>query len=148
MLIHTEIFKNNIMAIQITEDWTIELGNKGSLKERLVVDTPVIQLPRDGVTNPKIVVHLRRQEYDPITNEIVKDVTDGYDIVRGRLRKYHDGTLMPKLDAQGNIVYEDDGVTPVLGRDDSYERVIYALENGLFTKQTLIDGIKEYYKID
>ena len=135
------------MSFTITEDWTIEAGvdTTTGLNKRYVVDAPVIQTPRQGIT-PKIVVHLREQLYTD-TGAVVEDKVAGYELKRGVERRYHDGELMPKLDAQGNVVYEEDGVTPVLGRTDSYERVIYALENGLFTKQVLLDGIKEYYKL-
>ena len=137
------------MAIQITEKegWAIELGDKGSLKERLVVDAPYPQVPRFGSDDQKITVHLRRQEYDPLTNEIKKDLVEGYQIVRGKEHRHFDGTQMQEKDDLGNLVFEEDGVTPVMGRTQAYERTIYALENGLFTKQQLLDGIKEYYKI-
>jgi hypothetical protein len=138
------------MAIQITEKegWVIELGDSGSLKERLVVDAPMPKVPRFGDEIQKIVVHLRRQRYDPLTGKIEDDKAEGYQIVRGQEHKHFDGTQMQEKDDLGNLVFEEDGVTPVMGRTQAYERVIYALENGLFTKQTLLDGIKEYYKID
>jgi hypothetical protein len=54
---------------------------------------------------------------------------------------------MQEKDDSGNLVFDEDGVTPVMGRTQAYERTIYALENGLFNKQQLLDGIKEYYKL-
>jgi len=151
------------MAIVITEDWTIEAGldAETGLNKRYVVDASTIQKARPGVTKPKIVIHLREQIYTTVdgVDKVVKDKTAGYEIIRGVNRTYYDGSLMPKLDELGNEiqetnengdpVFEADGVTPVyvLGRDDSYERVVHALENGLFTKQTLLDGNKEYYKL-
>lgn len=138
--------------ITITENWEIEAGvdaNTG-LNYKYVVDAPIIQTPRAGVDKPKIVVHLRKQYYNSVNGNVVKDEVAGYEIVRGVERTYYDSELMPKLDADGNVMYEDDGEgnqVPVLGRTDSYERIIYALENGLFTKDILLDGIKEYYKL-
>lgn len=137
------------MAIVITEDWTIELGVDADtgLSKRLIVDTPVIQVPRSKVKTPKIVLHLREQLYNATSGVIVEDKTAGYQIVRGQEHKYFDGTQMQEKDDLGNLVFEEDGVTPVMGRTQAYERTMYALENGLFTKQVLIDSIKEYYKI-
>ena len=135
------------MAIQITEDWTIELGNTGSLKERLVVDAPQIQVPRADNPTPKITIHLRRQKYDPLTNKVETDEWAGYQLVRGKEHRHFDGTQMQEKDDLGNLVFEEDGVTPVMGRTQAYERVIFALQNGLFTDDILLNGIKEYYKI-
>jgi hypothetical protein len=137
------------MAIVITEDWTIELGidTDTGLNKRLVVDTPVIQVPRQEVTTPKIVVHLREQLYNATSGIVVEDKTEGYQLVRGQEHKHFDGSQMQEKDDLGNLVFEADGTTPVMGRTQAYERTIYALENGLFNKQQLLDGIKEYYKI-
>ena len=54
--------------------------------------------------------------------------------------------------AELKLGYDEDTLHEVInglenGRTDSYERIIYALENGLFTKQILLDGIKEHYKL-
>lgn len=137
------------MAIVITEDWTIELGidSDTGLNKRLVVDAPVIQVPRQEVIEPKIVVHLREQLYNATSGVVVEDKTSGYQIIRGKEHKHFDGTQMQEKDDSGNLVFEEDGVTPVMGRTQAYERTIYALENGLFNKEQLLDGIKEYYKI-
>ena len=137
------------MAIQITEDWTIELGLDADtgLNKRLVVDTPVIQVPRPEVATPKIVIHLREQLYNATSGVIVEDKTAGYELVRGKEHRHFDGTQMQEKDDLGNLVFEEDGVTPVMGRTQAYERVIFALQNGLFTDDILLNGIKEYYKI-
>lgn len=137
------------MSFVITENWNIEAGldSDTGLNVRYVVDSPIIQAPRDGVEYPKIVIHLRKQYYNSTSGTVVKDEAAGYEIMRGKARTYFDGTLMPKLDVAGEVVYEEDGVTPVLGRYDAYERVFYALENGLFTKELLLDGIREFYKL-
>jgi len=139
-------------AQDISTDWTIENGvdSVTMLNKRYVVDAYTIQVLRPNNQHPKITVHLREQIYTP-NGAVVEDETAGYQVVKGKARTHYDGTLMPKLDSLGQVVYTTDSLgnqVPVLGRYDSYERVIYSLENGLFTKQVAIQGIKEYYKIE
>jgi len=135
--------------MNITTDWTVEAGvnpNNG-LNVRYVVDTPCIQAPRPEIKEPKIYVSLRRQEYNPENGYIDKDTTAGYELIKGKISTDINGNPLPLKDAQGNIVYEEDGVTPK-PRNNGYEYIIYMLENGLFTKSVLLNGVAEWAGIE
>ena len=142
----TKLFFWSGYAICQLIEYTLRLFNRTICKQ-YVVDAYTIQVLRPENQKPKITVHLREQYYNPTTGYIVEDKTAGYQIVKGQVRSYHDGSLMEKQDSLGNTIYEEDGITPQLGRDNSYERVIWLLENGFFTKEVALAGIKEYYKI-
>lgn len=134
--------------MEITTDWIIEAGvdEVSGLNVRYVIDAPVIQLPREGVLKPKIAVHLRKQYYVGSTGFVSKDIYAGYELIRGDVSEDINGNILPLRNAQGGIVYGEDGVTP-LPRDNAYEVIIYALEVGTPMKPILINGVREYFQI-
>ena len=96
--------------------------------------------------NPMITVFLREQLLSP-TGDVVSDKAADYSLIKGKVSLDIDGGVLPKKDLQGNIQYEEDGVTP-LARDNAYENIIYYVDNKVFSVYELIDaGITERFKL-
>jgi len=100
----------------------------------------------DDQPNPMITVFLRDQLLAPNV-EVVSDKAADYSVVKGKISKDIDGSILPKKNTLGEIQYEEDGVTP-LARDNSYENIVYYIDNKVFSVYELIDdGVKERFKI-
>jgi len=96
--------------------------------------------------NPMMTVFLREQLLSP-TGEIVSDKAADYSIVKGKVLTDIDGAALPKKDLNGEIQYEEDGVTPI-SRDNAYENIVYYVDNKTFTIYELIDsGVVERFKL-
>ena len=96
--------------------------------------------------NPMMTVFLREQLLSP-TGEIVSDKAADYSIVKGKVSTDIDGAALPKKDLNGEIQYEEDGVTP-LARDNAYENIVFYVDNKTFTIYELIDsGVVERFKL-
>ena len=118
------------------------------LARRLVRDTVVIQEEMDSNPNPSVVVHLRLQTYTVVDAvvTIVENLTAGYKVTKGVVSKDVNGADLPKRDLTGAVLYEEDGVTPLL-RDNGYENII-AFQSLAVNSDDILDlGIKEYYGI-
>lgn len=96
--------------------------------------------------NPMMTVFLREQLLSP-TGEIVSDKAADYSIIKGKVSTDIDGAALPKKDLNGEIQYEEDGVTP-LARDNAYENIVFYVDNKTFTIYELIDsGVVERFKL-
>jgi hypothetical protein len=96
--------------------------------------------------NPMMTVFLREQLLSP-TGEIVSDKAADYSVIKGKVSTDIDGAALPKKDLNGEIQYEEDGVTP-LPRDNAYENIVYYVDNKTFTIYELIDsGVVERFKL-
>lgn len=96
--------------------------------------------------NPMITVFLREQLLSP-TGEVVSDKAADYSVVKGKISKDIDGSVLPKKNTLGEIQYEEDEETP-LARDNAYENIKYYVDNKVFSVYELIDeGVKERFKI-
>lgn len=96
--------------------------------------------------NPMMTVFLREQLLSP-TGEIVSDKAADYSMIKGKVSTDIDGAALPKKDLNGEIQYEEDGVTP-LARDNAYENIVYYVDNKTFTIYELIDsGVVERFKL-
>lgn len=96
--------------------------------------------------NPMITVFLREQLLSP-TGEVVSDKAADYSVVKGKISKDIDGSVLPKKNTLGEIQYEEDEETP-LARDNAYENIKYYVDNKVFSVYELIDeGVTERFKL-
>ena len=126
----------------INKEWSY--GTLNGLDRRLkLVGFTFIE---EDQPNPMITVFLREQLLSP-TGDVVSDKAADYSLIKGKVSLDIDGGVLPKKDLQGNIQYEEDGVTP-LARDNAYENIIYYVDNKVFSVYELIDaGITERFKL-
>jgi len=93
----------------------------------------------------KISVFLAEELETP--NGWIRNKSADYQIEQGKISTYVDGEPLPKKDIQGNIEYEEDGVTPK-PRDNAYDNIIYYVDNKVMSIDELIDsGVVERFRL-
>ena len=95
---------------------------------------------------PKITVFVRERSY--LNGVLATEKLVDYDIIKGVISTDINGNILPKKDLEGNILYEEDGVTP-LPRDNAYENIIHYVDNKIMSIYELIDaGVQERWLQD
>jgi len=120
------------------------------LPRKLVRDTAVVQEEMNSRPNPKAVVHLRLQVYNPTTGATVIDETAGYEVVKGQISYDVNGNVLPKhiIESDGTITTPIDPETgKPYPRNNGYENIIKLSEMAIAFDTVLDNGIKEYYGI-
>lgn len=121
------------------------------LPRKLVRDTAVIQEELDSRTNPKAVIHLRIETYNPTTGATVTNETAGYEVVKGKISYNVKGEALPKhiIEPDGTITTPIDPETgEPYPRNNGYENIIQLSEMAIPFDTVLDNGIKEYYGIE
>ena len=95
---------------------------------------------------PKITVFVRERSY--LNGVLATEKLVDYEIIKGVVSRDINGNVLPKKDLEGNILYEEDGVTP-LPRDNAYENIIYSVDNKVLSVYELIDaGVRERWLLN
>lgn len=130
----------------VNKIWNYGTDPINGLERKLELDTFLFQQDMASrVKPPKICIFLRERTY--VNGVMITDQSADYDVIKGQISYDIDGQPLPKKDLQGNILYEEDGITP-LPRDNAYDNIMYYVDNKIMSPYELIDaGVIERFKL-
>ena len=127
-------------------DYGVELSN-GLPRKLVLIGHHFLEVDLDKPSFvPKITVFVRERGY--LNGVLATEKLVDYEIIKGVVSRDINGNVLQKKDLQGNILYEEDGVTP-LPRDNAYENIIYYVDNKIMSIYELIDaGVTERWLLN